>query len=364
MHAIGHLVPATNRSIWICGFLAVGLVSPRDGWADIISDFTLSSENWKVIDLADTYNAGPYTSILIGPYNPSWISKAGPTQGSIYHLDTPENSFYFSAPAKFLGDLTWSYNSLLTYDLRSGTDPTGNWYSEADVILTGANNVVLVAHTFPFPERTWNTSPLLMAESYWRVGNFNGPKPTITQFLEVLSSVRSLWIRGEYYNGFDSVYLDNVHLYGSTEPRRASATASVVNGVVTGLTLIEPGYGYVTTPSVRIQGDSQSPAVAVALLAGKVVSSISVTNPGTAYTGQIIVQIDPPPRPPTLSITRGPLLIGLTATIWAGLHYRIEDSEDLQSWRNVEEFTSGADSFTRTFEPLTKTRFFRVRELP
>ncbi len=331
--------------------------------ADILSDFTLSSEDWKVIDLADTYDAGPYTDILIGPYDPSWISKPGPAQGSIYHVDTPENSFYFSAPDKFLGDVSWSYGSLLSYELRSGTGPTGDTYSEAELILTGANHKVLVAHTYAHPIERWQTNYAFIHEFFWNKDNFDGPNPTATELLEVLTNVKSLWIRGEYYVGYDSVYLDNVQLSGSTEPRRALATASVTNGVVVGIKLLDPGYGYTTPPFVTLVGTSTSPASAVARLTGKSVSRISITYPGASYTGSVVVQIDPPPRPPKLLIdAENPGSIG--GLVWTGLRYRIEDSEDLKSWRNVEDFVSGADYFTRTFEPQAQTRFFRVRELP
>ena len=343
--------------------LSVSLLAQHRVPADILSDFTLSSEDWKVIDLADTYDAGPYTDILIGPYDPSWISKPGPAQGSIYHVDTPENSFYFSAPDKFLGDVSWSYGSLLSYELRSGTGPTGDTYSEAELILTGANQKVLVAHTYAHPIERWQTNYAFIHEIFWNKDNFDGPNPTATELLEVLSNVQSLCIRGEYYVGYDSVYLDNVRLYGSPEPRRALATASVSNGVVVGITIVDPGYGYFTPPSITLVGTSTSPASASARLTGKNVSKISIGNPGASYAGTVVVQIDPPPRPPTLFISLGSP-DSISGVVWAGLHYRIEDSEDLKSWRNVEEFVPSTDFFTRTFEPLARARFFRVRELP
>jgi hypothetical protein len=229
--------------------------------------------------------------------------------------------------------------------------------------LTGANQKVLVAHTYAYPVQSWQTNYAFIHEFFWNKDNFDGPNPTATELLEVLTNVQSLWIRGEYYVGYDSVYLDNVQLYGSPEPRRALATASVTNGVVVSITLVDPGYGYLTPPSITLMGTSTSPASAIARLTGKNVSKLSITNPGASYTGTVAVQIDPPPRPPTLFINSGSPE-SITGLVWAGLRYRIEDSEDLKSWRNVEEFVPSADFFTRTFERLAQTRFFRIRELP
>ncbi len=362
MNLKGHDCRDFLISLLVLLTVALILAGSQRAEADILSDFSQSAEDWKVVDLADTYDAGPYTNILVVPYDPKWISKAGPVAGSIYHLDTPDDSFYFSAPAKFLGDVSWSYNSLLTYELRSGNGPTGDWYSEADIILTGTNNVVLVTHTYPFPLQTWATNSTLMNETLWQKNSFNGPNPTRAELLEVLAGVKSFWIRGEYYNGYDSSYLDNVQLHGSNEPRRAFATASITSGRVTGIHLIDPGYGYTSVPTVTLAGMSNSPAGALAKLTGKTIGEITLVNTGEGYTGQVYVQIEPPPRLPSLTAEFGAELI-LTAVVWAGLNYRIQDSEDLKTWNTLDELVAIRDSITLSFKPIATSRFFRIVEI-
>ena len=59
--------------------------------------------------------------------------------------------------------------------------------------------------------------------------------------------------------------------------------------VVESITIANPGYGYTTTPTVTILGDG-SGAVAVATIVNGQLNSIEVLNPGSGYT-QAIVQI-------------------------------------------------------------------------
>ncbi|VVB96180.1 Laccase [uncultured archaeon] len=63
----------------------------------------------------------------------------------------------------------------------------------------------------------------------------------------------------------------------------ATASATVVNGVVTGLTLINGGSGYTSVPTVSITGGAGTGAFATATVAGAV-TAITVTNGGSGYT--------------------------------------------------------------------------------
>lgn len=73
---------------------------------------------------------------------------------------------------------------------------------------------------------------------------------------------------------------------------QATATASVADGEVTGITVTNPGSGYSTAPSVMISGDG-SGAVATASLSGRVAELI-LTNPGFGYATAPTVTIAAP----------------------------------------------------------------------
>ena len=69
----------------------------------------------------------------------------------------------------------------------------------------------------------------------------------------------------------------------------AAATATVVNGVVTGLALVSGGSGYTSAPAVSFSG-SGTGAAATAIVSG-VVSGATVLSPGSGYTSAPLVSI-------------------------------------------------------------------------
>jgi fibronectin-binding autotransporter adhesin len=83
--------------------------------------------------------------------------------------------------------------------------------------------------------------------------------------------------------------------FNANIPTTANAIASVVNGVVTGITVLNPGTGYTIAPSVQLVGGGGTGAVAIATLDNNGgVTSISVTTGGTGYTSEPTVTIAPP----------------------------------------------------------------------
>lgn len=74
-----------------------------------------------------------------------------------------------------------------------------------------------------------------------------------------------------------------------------SATASISNGKVTSISVVNPGAGYVSAPSVTIAPPLIQSAVGVANTgAPGIVTAISVSNPGYGYTEAPLVTIEPP----------------------------------------------------------------------
>src|ERR1035437_7591545 len=84
---------------------------------------------------------------------------------------------------------------------------------------------------------------------------------------------------------------------------QATGTAHAPSGgFITGYTVTAGGSGYATAPAVTISGGGGSGATATAQVSGGVVTSISVSNPGNGgYTSAPTVAIAPPP--PNISYT-------------------------------------------------------------
>ena len=79
--------------------------------------------------------------------------------------------------------------------------------------------------------------------------------------------------------------------------RAATATATVINGFVTGITVTDGGSGYTSAPGVSINGGGGSGATALALLNNDEVSQIIVLTAGSGYSSVPDVVIAPPDLP-------------------------------------------------------------------
>lgn len=76
-----------------------------------------------------------------------------------------------------------------------------------DIIITGAG--MTINYTFSTrPILSWSTfSAPLFQGSGWKK---NGVAVSETEFKNILCNITKLWIRGEFRNGVDIGYLDNV----------------------------------------------------------------------------------------------------------------------------------------------------------
>jgi hypothetical protein len=98
----------------------------------------------------------------------------------------------------------------------------------------------------------------------------------------------------------------------------ATATASIFNGFVIGITVTSGGSGYVSAPAVTISGAGGSGAGAYSTIISGVVTAITVTNAGSGYTNPPQVVIAAPPAPlqtatATASLFSG-FVVGITVT--------------------------------------------------
>ncbi len=136
---------------------------------------------------------------------------------------------------------------------------------------------------------------------------------------------------GQFLNGkLDDVRVYNraltagevaaLYLYESvpqkTDPRQATATATVVNGFVVGATITDVGSGYTKAPKVVISGGGGTGATATATIdANGAVSGIKIVTSGSGYTGIPTIIIDPPPFPPSQAKGTSTLINGFVTGV-------------------------------------------------
>jgi hypothetical protein len=162
------------------------------------SRFNTGTEGWTVVGDADLHHA-----------------PAGGNPGSsgyIFAIDRVEGDvFYFSASPRFLGNVSGAFGRLLTFDLIwSETTESGTMEAD-DVILQGAGMVLIgtLPHT---PGPTWTSYAFHLDERGGWVHRGTDRGATAEEVHDVLRSLQSLRIRGEFRLGPEQGGLDNVRL--------------------------------------------------------------------------------------------------------------------------------------------------------
>jgi hypothetical protein len=146
-------------------------------------------------------------------------------------------------------------------------------------------------------------------------------------------------------------------------PRKAVASASVVNGFVVGFNLTDVGAGYDTPPAVLLIGGGGTGATAVATVVNGVVTGISITNPGAGYTSAPRVQIASPPFSPRVGVSVSKVRV--TMEVVLGRRYQLESSTDMSTWSpSGTPFVAQDELLTQEFEVDVTGRFFRINQVP
>jgi hypothetical protein len=239
----------STLSLGICAF-TLNLTSAR---ADIVSGFGTSDEGWKAVSFqnltADNFS-------IMATYTPPHNLTGGNPGGYISTIDQDDGDFTFSAPAKFLGNVSAATG--LSYNLIYPVGAIN--YQPTDVILMG-NGVTLLWKSNPdiVPGPSWTSVNLDFVPSpEWHVGTSNGAPATLSDFANVQSNLTGLFIRGEYSTGLvESPGLDNVTLAGvttTTTPVPApSALALIAIAGVTVATARRRGQKSHTRPDLRVE---------------------------------------------------------------------------------------------------------------
>ncbi len=183
---------------------------------EVASTFDTDVDSWAFVDVP---GVGNYTTILSGPLAVTYSA----TGGFISAKDPSNNTFFFTAPGKFLGDQSAMYGGLLKYDLK--LDPaTPQWTGDPDVVLI-SDSGVLVYDIGNEPGTSFSTRVVPWSEGGWRIGSLGGAQVSAAQFQNVIGHLGALMIGGEFVAStpgsaatFETASLDNVVLTAVPEP--------------------------------------------------------------------------------------------------------------------------------------------------
>lgn len=189
---------------------AVAMPAPA---AAITSTFDTDDEGWRVVDL-DTNSLGDAAYLTGGvPVAYQHLATGGNPGGYLEATDPSDRSFFFQAPAAFLGDLSAYAGGNLSWDTQYTPKDGNDWRGDPDVILSDGT-LALVWRAAQNPGSTWTPMSVVLGPGAgWTVGGLGGAAATLADFDAVLGSVSVLRLRGEYYTGvLETTGIDNVTL--------------------------------------------------------------------------------------------------------------------------------------------------------
>lgn len=147
--------------------------------------------------------------------------------GMLFASDGDCDTWYFVAPSKFLGDQSMAYRGFLSFRLghfEFSSDGHGV-ITDFDIVLESAFAKISLGMREVVPP--WvgasRNSVKLSETAGWIVLDTGRP-PTPHQFMHVISSLTALKIRGGYYHGFESTWIDSVTLVEGDGSGRAIYT--------------------------------------------------------------------------------------------------------------------------------------------
>lgn len=161
-------------------------------------------------------------------------------------------------------------------------------------------------------------------------------------------------------------WFDDIHLsYESwiCTPRKARATAQVINGFVVGATLIDGGCGYTNPPLVLIQGGAGSGALAEAIVTNGEVTGIRILDPGSGYTSVPRIVISSPPMAPSVAINVS--RVKVIQNVVLGWKYILESSSNNVDWTPTgPAFVADTDPIETEFAVEGARQLYRLRVVP
>lgn len=171
----------------------------RSNTPKVSSGFASDDDGWTISGDAQATSVKPDYSGTGG--NPDGLISAKD--------DVTGGTWYFVAPAKYVGNQASTYGQDFKFDLKVDMVPSSP-FDEADIILK-SSTLVLTFDTPSNPGTDWTSYTVPLSEGGWHVDGLSGPAPTVDEMKSVLGALTAVWIRGEFNSGPDTGYLDNVH---------------------------------------------------------------------------------------------------------------------------------------------------------
>ncbi len=171
--------------------------------AAIVSTFERDVEDWKVFGDAQGQSDEP-------TYDDGAIMATDDQQSDVW---------YWRAPEAYLGDKRGFYGRDLVFKLR--TSNVDNPFDDQDLVLEGGD-LTLIYNTQRNPATEWTEYRVRLDESAPWTNKTTGKRVTRAEFLQVMSDLRQLLIRGEYREGGDTGWLDDV-IFGAGPLMRIEA---------------------------------------------------------------------------------------------------------------------------------------------
>ena len=156
---------------------------------------------------------------------PDYLESGGSPGGHICANDNVAGgTWYFSAPAKFLGDRAGAYGGTLAFDIKQSS--TDDQFAQDDIVLRNGTTTIVYdfgnAADHPGTDWTGYSVPLDASDPGWTYDSGGDVSPAA--FRTLLGNLTGLSIRGEYVSGSDTGCLDNVELASpSTENQPPTA---------------------------------------------------------------------------------------------------------------------------------------------
>lgn len=191
-------------AVWVCCAAFIPALA-----APVTSDFEVDAEGWQVVDLIGVGSYGPGSEL--GTYPVTWHAAAGDPGAFIDAPDPTLNTYFFEAPAKFLGDQASAIGGALDFSLQT----THNNYSDDRVVVLIGNGGQTIVSQIAQPDvlNTWLSYSVALNGAAFRYGNLSGGVVTDSDFANVLTNLENLRIPAEYgtpvveTTGLDSVIL-------------------------------------------------------------------------------------------------------------------------------------------------------------
>jgi hypothetical protein len=189
-------------------------------------------------------------------------------------------------------------------------------------------------------------------------GGGTGAKATANQINGVVTSI-TITNPGSGYTNTPTIIIAPPPF----PPRKATGTAQIVNGFVVGTKITDGGFGYDSPPAVLIVGGGGSGATGTATVQNGVITAITITSSGSGYTSAPSIQIASPPFAPSLDIEVSRVSVRLKVVL--GIKYQLEASSDLKIWAFTgPAFVAQAEELAQEFDVNQVGRYFRINQVP